>query len=79
MGYSHVRIEHNTLNSFTIITQTITKRNRIYHIEDHKYFFPCGSTAQFWALAASVKVSVSFRLLDVGQSAGLLGQVISSS
>jgi hypothetical protein len=43
------------------------------------FFFSCGSTAQFWALAASMKRSVSFRLLDLGQSAGLLGQVISSS
>jgi hypothetical protein len=42
-------------------------------------FFPCGSTAQFWALAASIKLSVSFQLLDLGQSAGLLGRVISSS
>jgi hypothetical protein len=38
-----------------------------------------GCTAQFWALAASMKLSVSFRLLDLGQSAGLLGRVISSS
>jgi hypothetical protein len=38
-----------------------------------------GSTAQFWALAASIKLSVSFRLVDLGQSAGLLGRVISSS
>jgi hypothetical protein len=30
-------------------------------------------------LAASMKLSVSFRLLDLGQSAGLLGRVISSS
>jgi hypothetical protein len=42
-------------------------------------FSPCGSTAQFWALAASMKLSVSFQLLDLGQSAGLLGRVISSS
>jgi hypothetical protein len=42
-------------------------------------FLSCGSTAQFWALATSVKLSVSFRLLDIGQSAGLLGRVISSS
>jgi hypothetical protein len=42
-------------------------------------FSPCGSTAQFWALAASMKLSVSFRLLDLGQSALLLGRVISSS
>jgi hypothetical protein len=43
------------------------------------FFFPCGSTAQFWALAASMKLSVSFQFLDLGQSAGLLGRVISSS
>jgi hypothetical protein len=41
--------------------------------------FSYGSTAQFWALAASMKLSISFRLLDLGQSAGLLGRVISSS
>jgi hypothetical protein len=40
---------------------------------------PCGSTAQFWALTASIKLFVSFRLLHLGQSAGLLGRVISSS
>jgi hypothetical protein len=39
----------------------------------------CGSDDQFWALAASKKLSVSFQLLDLGQSAGLLGRVISSS
>jgi hypothetical protein len=33
--------------------------------------FSCGSTAQFWGLAASMKLSVSFQLLDLGQSAGL--------
>jgi hypothetical protein len=38
-------------------------------------FFPCGSTTQFWALAASMKLSVSFPLLDLGQSVGLLGRV----
>jgi hypothetical protein len=42
-------------------------------------FFFCGSTAQFWALAVSMKLPVSFRLLDLGQSAGLFGRVISSS
>jgi hypothetical protein len=31
------------------------------------------------ALAASMKLSVSLQLLDLGQSVGLLGQVISSS
>jgi hypothetical protein len=39
----------------------------------------CGSIAQFWALAASMKLSVSFQFLDLGQSAELLGRVISSS
>jgi hypothetical protein len=42
-------------------------------------FFSCGSATQFWALAASMKVSVSFRLQGLGQSAVLLGWVISSS
>jgi hypothetical protein len=42
------------------------------------YFFSYGSTAQFWALDAFMKLSVLFRLLDLGQSAGLLGLVISS-
>jgi hypothetical protein len=37
------------------------------------------ATTQFWALAASMKLSVSFHLLDLGQSAVLLGRVISSS
>jgi hypothetical protein len=31
------------------------------------------------ALAASMKLSVSLQLLDLGQSVGLLGRVISSS
>jgi hypothetical protein len=43
------------------------------------FFIYCGSTAQFWVLAASMKLSVSFRLLDLGQLAELLGRVISSS
>jgi hypothetical protein len=43
------------------------------------HYFPFGSTAQFWALVASMKLSVSFRLLDLGQSVVLLGRVISSS
>jgi hypothetical protein len=42
-------------------------------------FSPYSSTDKFYALAASMKLSVSFRLLDLGQSAGLLGRVISSS
>jgi hypothetical protein len=43
------------------------------------HFFPCGSTAQFWALSASMQLSVLFRLLDLGQSEVLLGRLISSS
>jgi hypothetical protein len=42
-------------------------------------FSPRGSTAQFWALAASMKLSVSFWLIDLGQKAGVLGRLISSS
>jgi hypothetical protein len=42
-------------------------------------FFSYGSTTQFWALSAFMKLFVSFRFLDLEQSAGLLGQVISSS
>jgi hypothetical protein len=44
------------------------------YLETSIYFFPFGSTAQFWAMAASMKLSVSFRLLDLGQSPGLLGR-----
>jgi hypothetical protein len=33
----------------------------------------------FWALAATIKLSVSFQFLELGQSAGLLRRVISSS
>jgi hypothetical protein len=43
------------------------------------YLFSCGSTLQFWAFGPSMKISVSFRLLDLGQSAVLLGRAISSS
>jgi hypothetical protein len=42
-------------------------------------FVYCALQPQFWALAASIKLSVSFQLLDIGHSAGLLGRVISSS
>jgi hypothetical protein len=51
----------------------------ILYARNYKNFLSCASTAQFWALAASVKLSVSFQLLDLGQSSGLLGRVISSS
>jgi hypothetical protein len=51
----------------------------IAELDSYTYFYFCGSAAQFWALAASMKLSISFRLLDIGQSAGLLGRVISSS
>jgi hypothetical protein len=43
------------------------------------FYFSYGYTAQFWALASSIKLSVSFQCLDLGQSAGLLGRVIRSS
>jgi hypothetical protein len=41
--------------------------------------FSRGPTAQFWALAASMKLYVLFRLQDLGQSAWLLERLISSS
>jgi hypothetical protein len=47
-------------------------------ISSGAYFVFFGSTAQLWALAVSMKLSVSLQLLDLGQSAGLLGRVISS-
>jgi hypothetical protein len=43
------------------------------------FIFPCSSRAKFWALATSMKLSVLFWLLDLGESAGLLRRVISSS
>jgi hypothetical protein len=58
---------------WSLINET---QGQVYHL---KFVSPCGSTAQFWALAASMKLSVSFQLLDLGQSTGLLGWVISSS
>jgi hypothetical protein len=42
-------------------------------------FFPVALQPNFWALTASMKLSVSFQLLDLGQSAGLIGRVIRSS
>jgi hypothetical protein len=41
--------------------------------------FPVALQPNFWALAASMKLSILFQLLDLGQSAVLLGRVISSS
>jgi hypothetical protein len=46
---------------------------RIHHNILLANFFSFGSTAQFWALAASIKLSVSFRLPDLGQSDSLDG------
>jgi hypothetical protein len=43
------------------------------------FFFSFGSTAPIQALAASMKLSVSLQLLDLGESVELLGRVISSS
>jgi hypothetical protein len=47
--------------------------------QEKVYIYFCGSTAQFWALVALMKLSVSFQLQDLGQSAGLIGRMISSS
>jgi hypothetical protein len=33
-------------------------------------FFPCGSTAKFWTLAASMKLSVSYQLLRRSRTVG---------
>jgi hypothetical protein len=41
--------------------------------------FSLGFYSTIQALAASMKVSVSLQLLDLGESAGLLEQVISTS
>jgi hypothetical protein len=43
------------------------------------YFFFLWFYSPIQALAASMKLSVSLQLLDLGQSVGLLGRVISSS
>jgi hypothetical protein len=43
------------------------------------YGSPLRFYSSIWALAASMKLSVSLKLLDLGQPAGLLGRVISSS
>jgi hypothetical protein len=44
------------------------------------YFFPpCGSTAKLWALAASMKLSVSFQFLDlrtVGRTPSMGDQLV---
>jgi hypothetical protein len=61
----------------TLLNQTRNTQN--YVKLQHDIYFPCDSTAQFWALTVSMNLSVSFQLLDIGQSAGLLGRVISSS
>jgi hypothetical protein len=62
--------------SSAILTETFIQLTGLYSIYN---FFPHGSTAQFWALAASMKLSISFQLLDLGQLAGHLGRVITSS
>jgi hypothetical protein len=43
------------------------------------FSFPLWRYSSIWALAASMKLSVSLQLLNLGHSAGLLGRVISSS
>jgi hypothetical protein len=70
---------HITFICYAVITRFARTLITISNIRILLYIFSFGSTAQFWALAASMKLSISFRLLDLGQSAGLLGRVISSS
>jgi hypothetical protein len=65
-----------SLKGFMDLVSQPVRSSFMYHAT---FSFFCGSAAQFWALAVFMKLSVSFRLLDLGQSAGLLGRVISSS
>jgi hypothetical protein len=51
---------------------------RVLHIWC-QYFFFFWLYSPIWALAASMKLSVSLQLLDLEQSAGLLGRVNSTS
>jgi hypothetical protein len=60
-------------------TKFLKRGKNLANMSKQLTFFPRGSTAQFWALAASIKLSSSFQLLDLGQLAGLLGRLISSS
>jgi hypothetical protein len=48
-------------------------------ILQYPFSFSVALQHNFWALVASMKLSASFQLLDLGQSAGLLGRMISSS
>jgi hypothetical protein len=50
-----------------------------FFIHSFPYFFPLWLYSPTQALAASMKLSVSLQLLDLGQSVGLLGRVISPS
>jgi hypothetical protein len=62
-----------------ILRSGLPRHAFLIHFQPAFLFFFCGSTAQFWALAASMKLSVSLQLLHLGQSEGLLGRVIISS
>jgi hypothetical protein len=57
---------------------TLQRKLRVYMIY-YNFFFFLWPYSQIQALAASMKLTVSLQLLDLGQSVGLLGRVISSS
>jgi hypothetical protein len=69
----HAEVLHVFISSSKQILGTL------FRIGDNIFFLWLYSPV--WALAASMKLSVSLQLLDVqvGQSAGLLGRVIDSS
>jgi hypothetical protein len=52
---------------------------KLYSITSQHFFSPLWLYSQILGLASSMKLSVSFQFLDLGQSAGLFGQVISLS
>jgi hypothetical protein len=69
---------------FDYWTQTLNMRTRVCYLNCHEaglccylFFLPLYSPIQ--ALAASMKLSFSLQLLNLGQLIGLLGRVISSS
>jgi hypothetical protein len=64
-------------NSSLISSNSLFKRSLLG--TSNLQFFFLWPYSPIQALAASMKLSVSLQLLDLGQSVGLLGRVISSS
>jgi hypothetical protein len=72
---------HKTLrNSWVFVRMAVSQEgpSSMGLISGNSIFFPLWVYRPTQALATSKKLSVSFQLLDLGQPAGLLGQVISS-